>query len=337
LDSIQIPEKTYFKIGEVAKLLDLQPYVLRYWETEFDTLSPEKTRSGQRAYRRDDIEHLILIKTLLYDEMYTIAGARRQLKLRKRGAAEPVDAATVQRIVDERDALRSRQDQLQQDADRFEKAAEKLRHEASRLQLQNETLEDENAQLAAAQLEYESSIRRLREELDQRRETVRLLEDSTEALKQKLDERSEQMDLLGETDGASAEELERARRDLGAAQERVAQLELDFEESQKRLVDVERERAALADRVADLEGRLAEATARLTTLGAEKAAVEAQASDRAEVEALQEQIARSRGELETALQERDRLLESVQSNHQRQRLHWGAVRKELESLASLVN
>lgn len=90
LDSIQIPDKTYFKIGEVAKLLDLQPYVLRYWETEFDALKPEKTKSGQRAYRRVDIELLVLIKTLLYDEMYTIAGARRQLKLRRKGAIEPL-------------------------------------------------------------------------------------------------------------------------------------------------------------------------------------------------------------------------------------------------------
>jgi DNA-binding transcriptional MerR regulator len=76
---IEIPEKTFFKIGEVAKLLGVEPYVLRYWESEFDLLEPEKTKSGQRVYQREDIELLTTIRDLLYEEMFTIAGARRQL------------------------------------------------------------------------------------------------------------------------------------------------------------------------------------------------------------------------------------------------------------------
>lgn len=80
MDTIRIPEKTFFKIGEVSKLLDLEPHVLRYWETEFEELKPRKTKSGQRSYQQGDIELLIVIRHLLYEEMYTIAGARRQLE-----------------------------------------------------------------------------------------------------------------------------------------------------------------------------------------------------------------------------------------------------------------
>ena len=74
-----IPEKIYFKIGEVCDLVGVQPHVLRYWETEFPMLSPQKNRSGQRSYRRRDVEMALRIKELLYDEMFTIAGAKKKL------------------------------------------------------------------------------------------------------------------------------------------------------------------------------------------------------------------------------------------------------------------
>ena len=66
-------KKLYFKIGEACKKLDIQPYVLRYWETEFPALKPSKSRSQQRLYRKRDVELLLKIKRLLYEEMYTIA------------------------------------------------------------------------------------------------------------------------------------------------------------------------------------------------------------------------------------------------------------------------
>lgn len=75
-----IPEKIYFKIGEVCDLVGVQPHVLRYWETEFPMLSPQKNRSGQRSYRRRDVEMALRIKELLYDEMFTIAGAKKKLQ-----------------------------------------------------------------------------------------------------------------------------------------------------------------------------------------------------------------------------------------------------------------
>ena len=78
--SVVIPEKIYFKIGEVCDLVGVQAHVLRYWETEFPMLSPQKNRSGQRSYRRRDVEIALRIKQLLYDEMFTIAGAKKKLQ-----------------------------------------------------------------------------------------------------------------------------------------------------------------------------------------------------------------------------------------------------------------
>jgi DNA-binding transcriptional MerR regulator len=78
--AVIIPEKIYFKIGEVCDLVGVQAHVLRYWETEFPMLSPQKNRSGQRSYRRRDVEIALRIKELLYDELFTIAGAKKKLQ-----------------------------------------------------------------------------------------------------------------------------------------------------------------------------------------------------------------------------------------------------------------
>ncbi len=85
-----IPEKPYFKIGEVARLAGVEPYVLRYWETEFKAIKPEKTRSNQRMYRRRDVETVLAIKKLLYEEGYRIDGAKR--RLRELGGASAIAA-----------------------------------------------------------------------------------------------------------------------------------------------------------------------------------------------------------------------------------------------------
>ena len=77
---VTIPEKIFFKIGEVCEILDVQAHVLRYWETEFPMLSPQKNRSGQRTYRRRDVEMALRIKDLLYEDLYTIAGAKKRLQ-----------------------------------------------------------------------------------------------------------------------------------------------------------------------------------------------------------------------------------------------------------------
>ncbi len=80
LPATAIPEKIFFKIGEVCDLVGVQAHVLRYWETEFPMLSPQKNRSGQRSYRRRDVEIALRIKELLYDDLFTIAGAKKKLQ-----------------------------------------------------------------------------------------------------------------------------------------------------------------------------------------------------------------------------------------------------------------
>jgi DNA-binding transcriptional MerR regulator len=76
---VAIPEKLFFKIGEVCELAGVQAHVLRYWESEFPTLAPQKNRAGQRVYRKRDVEMALRIKELLYDDQYTIAGAKKRL------------------------------------------------------------------------------------------------------------------------------------------------------------------------------------------------------------------------------------------------------------------
>jgi len=81
----EIPDKLYFKIGEVSELLGVEPYVLRYWETEFSVLQPKKSGTGHRLYRRKDVELLLRIKHLLKEKRFTIEGARQTLQAEIRG------------------------------------------------------------------------------------------------------------------------------------------------------------------------------------------------------------------------------------------------------------
>jgi len=88
LHEVFIPDKLYFRIGEVSKLTHTKPYVLRFWETEFPTLKPTKSKSGHRLYRRQDVELVLEIKRLLYGKGFTISGARKHLAKNSRSEAE---------------------------------------------------------------------------------------------------------------------------------------------------------------------------------------------------------------------------------------------------------
>jgi DNA-binding transcriptional MerR regulator len=85
-----IPEKAYFRIGEVSKILNVEPYVIRYWETEFKTVNPVRTKTAQRLYRKKDVQELLTIKNLLYAQRFTIDGAKKQLH-KTRNNEEPED------------------------------------------------------------------------------------------------------------------------------------------------------------------------------------------------------------------------------------------------------
>ena len=91
----EIPEKLYFRIGEVSRLLGVEPYVLRYWETEFKALHPKKSSTGHRLYRRKEVELLLQIKELLYEKKFTIEGARQYLQQAKQAKPAPVEQQTL--------------------------------------------------------------------------------------------------------------------------------------------------------------------------------------------------------------------------------------------------
>ncbi len=95
----RIPEKQYFRIGEVAEIAEVEPYVLRFWETEFDGLAPQKSKTNQRRYSRKDVELVLRVRDLLYEECFTIAGARRQLRKRK-GIEPPTVPARTQAVIE---------------------------------------------------------------------------------------------------------------------------------------------------------------------------------------------------------------------------------------------
>ena len=84
----RIPDKQYFRIGEVAEIAEVEPYVLRFWETEFPSIKPTKSRSNRRQYSRRDVELILRIRDLLYEQGFTIPGARKQLRIKEEKPAE---------------------------------------------------------------------------------------------------------------------------------------------------------------------------------------------------------------------------------------------------------
>ena len=97
----KIPDKLAFKIGEVADILGVKAYVLRYWETEFDVLKPKKSKHGQRLYERRDVENLLLIRKLLYRDRFSIEGARSALKKLKKDNVRVKQIKTITEHLDE--------------------------------------------------------------------------------------------------------------------------------------------------------------------------------------------------------------------------------------------
>lgn len=96
MDRLKHPVKLYYRIGEVSDIVGVEPHVLRYWETEFRSIRPQKSRKGQRIYSRRDVEKLITVKDLLYSHGFTIAGARK--KLREGGAEPPAAEEQVKQL-----------------------------------------------------------------------------------------------------------------------------------------------------------------------------------------------------------------------------------------------
>jgi DNA-binding transcriptional MerR regulator len=104
-------DKRYYRIGEVSRITGVKAYVLRYWESEFRWMSPQKSRSKQRLYRQRDIDMILLIKKLLYGQRFTIAGARK--KLRELGVGRALEAANLAFETDHRARYRKIRDELE--------------------------------------------------------------------------------------------------------------------------------------------------------------------------------------------------------------------------------
>lgn len=103
----ELPDKLYFKVGEVSDILNVPAYVLRFWETEFKRICPKRTSSGQRLYRKSDIELILKIKHLLYEKKFTIEGAKQQLKKDAADKKKKVDKATLDEIRSELKSIRN--------------------------------------------------------------------------------------------------------------------------------------------------------------------------------------------------------------------------------------
>ncbi|MGD0200669.1 MAG: MerR family transcriptional regulator [Bryobacteraceae bacterium] len=110
----EIPEKLYFRIGEVSRLVGVPPYVLRYWESEFPGLAPKKSGTGHRFYRRKDVELLLQIKQLLYEKRFTIEGARRHLEVqpKRRRRERPAKPGQADLFSASPESLRSIREEL---------------------------------------------------------------------------------------------------------------------------------------------------------------------------------------------------------------------------------
>jgi DNA-binding transcriptional MerR regulator len=97
MPTTEIPNKLFFKISEVCEIVGVEAYVLRFWETEFPGFAPEKSKAGHRVYKRKDVENVLRIKELLYDQGFTIAGARKQLA-KSRRSKRPDRVETLERV-----------------------------------------------------------------------------------------------------------------------------------------------------------------------------------------------------------------------------------------------
>jgi DNA-binding transcriptional MerR regulator len=93
------PVKLYYRIGEVADIVGVEPHVLRYWETEFRTIRPQKSRKGQRIYSRRDVERLLRVKDLLYSQGFTIAGAKKKLRDTEQPTSKAAPSAELRRVL----------------------------------------------------------------------------------------------------------------------------------------------------------------------------------------------------------------------------------------------
>lgn len=193
---VDIPEKSYFKIGEVSKIVGVEPYNIRYWESQFRAIRPAKTKSKQRLYKRRDIETLLKIKKLLYEEGFTISGAKKRLRNLSTGQGlEPIGEAQGQlgMATEERqayaDLLAKSQAEVEECRARVEQLTEDLRITRRECTEKLRVVEAERTEFSRLLKEAEGKIHNLTQQDDERSNGVsadlrRLESERAEILKQ---------------------------------------------------------------------------------------------------------------------------------------------------------
>lgn len=189
---VEIPDKTYFKIGEVARILGVKPHIVRYWESEFSQLKPSKTRSGQRLFRKKDIELLLTIRVLVHDHRYTVAGARERLEELAETGVTPADFLQSVGRSDADSIVETSKEQLSLDG--FEHDLREA------MQRRIDELEEELAKAHSEQTGG-NALRRAAEELRDERDR---LQEELAATQREL-ERATQVSLLDEETSSSAD------------------------------------------------------------------------------------------------------------------------------------
>ena len=219
---VQIPEKSYFKIGEVSKIVGVEPYNIRYWESQFRTIRPSKTKSNQRLYRRRDIETLLQIKKLLYEEGFTIAGAKRRIKQLANGDGQVADAGVPPdaggMALQERQAYAEQLATAQGELDELRARVETLTSEIER------TRSDYTEKLRTCEHERQELVALVRQAEAQGSEQSGAMEQRLQHLSEKLtDAEIERTNLAEQLSAARAEqerlgsELQEAQASAGAA------------------------------------------------------------------------------------------------------------------------
>ncbi len=196
-----IPDKTYFKIGEAAQLVGVEPHTIRYWEKEFRAIRPAKTKSRQRLFRQKDVQLLLVIRDLLHEKRFTIDGARQKLKeLSEAGM-------TTEAMLDAIEAGRPLERKVQDEAERADELASELERlratvaaQAERISsLQSANVDDMNAKLLqseATETALRDTVHALRGEIERLRTRIRDVEHNAEELRMSADTEADGLDEL---------------------------------------------------------------------------------------------------------------------------------------------
>ena len=241
---LEIPDKSYFKIGEVSKIVGVEPYNIRYWESQFRMIRPSKTKSRQRFYQRKDIEILLRIKKLLYEEGYTIAGAKKRLRVMADGgedASTPPEGESGM-AVEERHAYadllatsRSELEELQAQVDRLTKDLQHTRRECAE---KLEVVEAERVELVTALRHAEEQVE---DETADRSAKTNDLATKLESSKRECAAFQQKLEALQRENAALSSQLAVS----SSTEQRAGELEAELEALQHQLGLVRKERLEL--------------------------------------------------------------------------------------------